>query len=87
MAIEAYAGTTAIPDLGHLNLNIANTGLDGAFGKIPIAYHRLPAIGRLDVSVLAQETFELCLNCPGNQVTRTLPNQLVQRVIASHLWL
>lgn len=87
MAVEANAGTTAVPDLGHLNLHIANTGLDGAPGKMPVAHHRLATTGRLDIRVLVQQTFELRLNRPGNQVTDTLPNQLMQRVVADHLWL
>jgi len=66
---------------------IADACLNSAFGKVPIAHHSTAAIRRLDVRVLLQQAFQLCLDSLCNQITGTLPDQLVQRVVTDYLWL
>jgi len=61
--------------------------MTGYFGQMPIAHHRLAAIGCCDIRTLVEQAFQFCLNGPGNQVTSTLTDQGVQRVVAIYLWL
>lgn len=52
--VEADAGAAAIPDLGDLDLDIADAGLDGTLGQIAIAHHGLATIRKPMLSMLLQ---------------------------------
>ncbi|GGE81098.1 hypothetical protein GCM10011533_36890 [Streptosporangium jomthongense] len=52
-----------------------------------VADYRLAAIGCRYIGILIQQALKLRLDSPCNQVTGTLSDQVVQRVIGGYFWL
>jgi len=87
LATETNAGPLRPPDLGRLTLDTPplNAGLDRALGQVPITHHGRATIGGRYISVLIQQPLKLGLESPRNQVSGTLPDQVVQWVVRVYL--
>src|SRR5699024_3629903 len=77
------AAAAAIPCLGRLDCDRANTRLHGALGQITMAHYSLTAIRHSLIRVLFQKALYLAINGLHDQLSRRLRAVAYQAVIES----